>query len=149
LPPQPADRPCRETEPMILFAAVAALLALGYAMMLYTSVRSAPATDARALEISSAIAEGASAFLNRQYRTVAIVGAPIAVILWIAFNRWMAIGFVVGAAASAAAGVLGMRVSVQANVRVAEAAKQGFRSAFDLAFKGGAVTGLMVVGAGL
>jgi K(+)-stimulated pyrophosphate-energized sodium pump len=134
---------------MILFAAVVALLALGYAMMLYTQVRSAPASDPRAIEISNAIAEGASAFLNRQYRTVAIVGAPIAVVLLVAFTKWMALGFVVGALASAAAGILGMRVSVQANVRVAEAAKQGFRAAFDLAFKGGAVTGLMVVGAGL
>jgi K(+)-stimulated pyrophosphate-energized sodium pump len=134
---------------MILFSAIAALVALGFAMMLYTSVRSAPATDARALDISSAIAEGASAFLNRQYRTVGLVGLPIAVILWVAFSWSMALGFVVGALASAAAGVLGMRVSVQANVRVAEAAKQGFRAAFDLAFKGGAVTGLMVVGAAL
>jgi K(+)-stimulated pyrophosphate-energized sodium pump len=134
---------------MILFSAVAALVALGFAMMLYTQVRTSPATDPRALEISNAIAEGAGAFLNRQYRTVAIVGAPITLILWLAFSWWMALGFLVGAAASAAAGVLGMRVSVQANVRVAEAAKQGFRSAFDLAFKGGAVTGLMVVGAGL
>jgi K(+)-stimulated pyrophosphate-energized sodium pump len=134
---------------MILFAAVASLVALGIAMMLYTQVRSAPATDARAIEISNAIAEGAGAFLNRQYRTVAVVGAPIALILWLAFSWWMAVGFVVGALASAAAGILGMRVSVQANVRVAEAAKQGFRAAFDLAFKGGAVTGLMVVGAGL
>ena len=134
---------------MILFSAVAALLALGVAMMLYTQVRSAPATDPRALEISAAIAEGASAFLNRQYRTVAMVGAPIALALLIGFGGWMALGFLVGALASAAAGLLGMRVSVQANVRVAEAAKQGFRAAFDLAFKGGAVTGLMVVGAGL
>jgi K(+)-stimulated pyrophosphate-energized sodium pump len=134
---------------MILFSAVCALVALGFALFLYASVRSAPATDPRAIEISNAIAEGAGAFLNRQYRTVAMVGAPVALLLWIAFSAWMAIGFVVGAAASAAAGIFGMRVSVQANVRVAEAAKQGFRNAFDLAFKGGAVTGLMVVGAGL
>jgi K(+)-stimulated pyrophosphate-energized sodium pump len=134
---------------MIFISAVAALVALGYAMVLYMGVRSAPATDVRALEISAAIAEGAGAFLNRQYRTVAMVGVPIAVVLLIAFGGWMAAGFVAGAVASAAAGIFGMRVSVQANVRVAEAAKQGFRPAFDLAFKGGAVTGLMVVGAGL
>jgi len=134
---------------MIFISAVAALVALGTAMVLYMGVRSAPATDPRALEISAAIAEGAGAFLNRQYRTVAMVGAPIAVLLLIAFGVWMAAGFVVGAVASAAAGIMGMRVSVQANVRVAEAAKQGFRPAFDLAFRGGAVTGLMVVGAGL
>ena len=134
---------------MIFISAVAALVALGTAMVLYMGVRSAPATDPRALEISAAIAEGAGAFLNRQYRTVAMVGVPVAVVLLIAFGGWMAAGFVVGAVASAAAGIMGMRVSVQANVRVAEAAKQGFRPAFALAFKGGAVTGLMVVGAGL
>ncbi|MDJ0865994.1 MAG: sodium-translocating pyrophosphatase [Myxococcota bacterium] len=134
---------------MIFLSLVAALVALGAAVALYTSVRSAPANEQRAIEISDAIAEGAGAFLARQYRTVAIVGVPVAVILWIFFNLWMAMGFLVGAAASAAAGIIGMRVSVQANVRVAEAAKGGFRGAFDLAFRGGAVTGLMVVGAGL
>jgi K(+)-stimulated pyrophosphate-energized sodium pump len=133
----------------IALAFLAAVVALGFAVWLYASVRSAPATDPRALEISGAIAEGASAFLNRQYRTVGIVGLPLALVLLVVFGRWMAAGFVFGAVASAFAGVFGMRVSVQANVRVAEAARQGFRSAFDLAFKGGAVTGLMVVGAGL
>ena len=134
---------------MIFVSLLAALVALGAAVALYSSVRSAPAVDPRALEISGAIAEGASAFLARQYRTVAMVGVPIALVLWIVFGFWMAAGFAVGAAASAAAGIIGMRVSVQANVRVAEAARQGFRSAFALAFRGGAVTGLMVVGAGL
>ena len=134
---------------MIFIALLAALVALGAAVALYGSVRSAPATDPRALEISGAIAEGAAAFLARQYRTVAMVGVPIALVLWIAFGFWMAAGFTVGAVASAAAGIIGMRVSVQANVRVAEAARQGFRGAFALAFRGGAVTGLMVVGAGL
>ncbi|MCL4686198.1 sodium-translocating pyrophosphatase [Myxococcota bacterium] len=133
----------------IALAFLAAVVGLGFAVWLYAGVRGAPATDARALEISSAIAEGAGAFLNRQYRTVAIVGVPIALLLLIVFGRWMAAGFVFGALASAAAGIFGMRVSVQANVRVAEAARSGFRGAFDLAFKGGAVTGLMVVGAGL
>ena len=133
----------------IAFAFLAAVVALGFAVWLYASVRSAPATDPRALEISGAIAEGASAFLNRQYRTVGLVGLPITLILLVVFGWWMAGGFLAGAVASAFAGIFGMRVSVQANVRVAEAARQGFRSAFDLAFKGGAVTGLMVVGAGL
>jgi K(+)-stimulated pyrophosphate-energized sodium pump len=134
---------------MIPLSLVAAMMALAAAVWLYTSVRSAPATDPRALEISSAIAEGASAFLGRQYRTVAAVGVPIALVLWIAFSTWMAVGFLVGSVASAAAGIIGMRVSVQANVRVAEAARSGFAPAFGLAFRGGAVTGLMVVGAGL
>ncbi len=132
-----------------LISLVAAFVALGAAVWLFTTVRSAPATDQRAIEISSAIAEGASAFLLRQYRTVAIVGIPVAFLLWIVFGLWMAAGFTVGAVASASAGIFGMRVSVESNVRVAEAAKNGFSQAFDLAFKGGAVTGLMVVGAGL
>jgi K(+)-stimulated pyrophosphate-energized sodium pump len=134
---------------IVLLALFAALTALVAAYVLYSSVKAASATDERAIEISGAIAEGASAFLARQYRTVAIVGVPIAVLLALVFGMWMAVGFVVGAVASATAGILGMRVSVEANVRVAEAAKSGFRGAFDLAFKGGAVTGLMVVGSGL
>jgi len=83
---------------------VAAVVALGFAVWLYASVRSAPATDPRALEISGAIAEGASAFLNRQYRTVAIVGLPVALLLLVFFGGWMAAGFVFGAVASAFAG---------------------------------------------
>src|SRR5690606_30306031 len=130
-------------------AFLAAVVALGLAAWLYMSVRSAPAQEPRAVEISGAIAEGAKAFLLRQYRTVAIVGLPLLVVLWLAFSWWMALGFLFGAVASAAAGILGMLISVQANVRVAEAARGGFRGAFDLAFKGGSVTGLMVVGFGL
>jgi len=132
-----------------LISLVAAFAALGTAVWLFSSVRSAPAEDQRAIEISGAIAEGATAFLLRQYRTVAMVGVPLALVLWFFFGLWMAAGFAVGAVASAFAGILGMRVSVESNVRVAEAAKNGFAPAFDLAFKGGAVTGLMVVGAGL
>ncbi|MBW2667995.1 MAG: sodium-translocating pyrophosphatase, partial [Deltaproteobacteria bacterium] len=85
----------------------------------------------------------------RQYRNIAMVGVPILAIVWIFLGQWYAIGFVVGALASASAGFIGMNVSVRANVRVAQAAKDGFGKAFSLAFDGGAVTGLMVVGAGL
>jgi K(+)-stimulated pyrophosphate-energized sodium pump len=126
-----------------------AILALIVAFALYRVVRSAPATTPRANEIARAIAEGASAFLNRQYRTVAFVGVPVAIVLTVVLGAWTAAGFVVGALASAAAGILGMRVSVAANVRVAEAAQDGFGPAFRLAFQGGSVTGLMVVGMGL
>jgi K(+)-stimulated pyrophosphate-energized sodium pump len=127
----------------------AALLAIAAGVVLYRKVVAAPATNARALEIAAAIQAGAQAFLNRQYRTVALVGAPIFVVLGVALNWWYAVGFLLGAAASAAAGFVGMAVSVRANVRVAEAASQGFRRAFALAYQGGAVTGLMVVGLGL
>ena len=132
-----------------VLALLASLVAVAWGAKLYSQVQSAPAGNERANEIARAIAQGASAFLNRQYRTVAIVGVPIFLVIGLALNWAYAIGFLVGAVASAAAGFIGMNVSVRANVRVAEAAHTGFSRAFDLAFKGGAVTGLMVVGLGL
>jgi len=134
---------------MVIIAFVAPLLALGTGAWLYRVVLSAPATHERANEIAAAISAGASAFLSRQYRTVAIVGAPILLLIGVALGWWYAGGFLLGAVASATAGFVGMNVSVRANVRVAEAAKSGFSPAFNLAFQGGAVTGLLVVGAGL
>ncbi|HEX5065931.1 MAG TPA: sodium-translocating pyrophosphatase [Myxococcota bacterium] len=130
-------------------ALLASLAAIAVAIGLYRKVVAAPATNPRAAEIASAIRAGAEAFLSRQYRTVAIVGVPILLIIWLFLGKWYALGFVVGSLASAAAGFIGMNVSVRANLRVAEAARSGFGRAFDLAFQGGAVTGLMVVGAGL
>jgi len=134
---------------LIVIAYIASILALVYGVVLYRKVLSAPTSSDKANEIAAAIAEGASAFMNRQYRTVAMVGVPILAIIWIFLGQWYAIGFAVGALASAAAGFIGMNVSIRANLRVAEAAKDGFAKAFGLAFDGGAVTGLMVVGAGL
>ena len=134
---------------LIASASVSAGVALLVATLLYLRIRSRAVEAGLPAEISAAIAEGATAFLNRQYRTVALVGLPLAVLLFAVYGAWMAAGFAVGAVASAAAGILGMRVSVLSNVRVAEAAKTGFAPAFGLAFRGGAVTGLMVVGFGL
>ena len=135
---------------MITFISfVAALAALYVGFRTYQQVALAPTSTERANEVAQAISEGATAFLSRQYRTVAMVGVPILAIVWLALGHWYAVGFVVGALASAAAGFIGMNVSVRANVRVARAASDGFGPAFGLAFQGGAVTGLMVVGLGL
>jgi K(+)-stimulated pyrophosphate-energized sodium pump len=134
---------------MTTIAFIASILALAYGVVLYRKVLAAPRCTDRANDIAAAIAEGAGAFLSRQYRTVAMVGVPVFLIILVFLGKWYALGFVVGAVASAAAGFIGMNVSVRANVRVAQAAKDGFGGAFALAFDGGAVTGLMVVGAGL
>jgi K(+)-stimulated pyrophosphate-energized sodium pump len=132
-----------------IMAFAASIVAVVVGLALYRKVLAAPATNPTANEIASAISEGATAFLSRQYRTIAMVGFPMIFILGFALGWWYSFGFVMGAVASAAAGFLGMNVSVRANVRVAEAAASGFRNAFALAFEGGAVTGLMVVGLGL
>jgi K(+)-stimulated pyrophosphate-energized sodium pump len=133
----------------IVLALLSSLVAIAVGIGLYRRVVAAPTSTERANEIAAAIRAGAEAFLSRQYRTVAMVGGPILLLILIALGRWYALGFVVGSLASAAAGFIGMNVSVRANLRVAEAARSGFGRAFDLAFQGGTVTGLMVVGAGL
>ncbi|MBI2642180.1 MAG: sodium-translocating pyrophosphatase [Candidatus Wildermuthbacteria bacterium] len=136
---------------MTLFPLFASLLSIGYASLLAALVLRAPAGESLMKEIAKAIQEGASAYLKRQYRTIALVAVLIFVILWFVFpeNSAVAFGFLVGAAASALAGFLGMMISVRANIRVAEAAKSTLEKAFSLAFKGGAVTGFFVVGLAL
>ena len=125
------------------------LLGVLYAIIIAGVVKGAPAGDARMQEISNAIKEGAVAYLNRQLKSVGIAGGIIFIIIFATMGAKTAIGFLIGATASYAAGYIGMRVSVLANVRVAEAAKKGMAAGLSLAFKGGSVTGMIVAGLAL
>ncbi|MDI6895934.1 sodium-translocating pyrophosphatase [Methanocella conradii] len=127
-------------------AGILALIAAGY--FAYSVLRENPGTE-RMRQISGAVQEGAMAFLNRQYRTIAIFAVIIFIILGFAISWYVAGGFVLGAVLSAAAGYIGMNISVRSNVRTAEAAKGGLAKALSVAVRGGSVTGLAVVGLGL
>ena len=133
----------------IIFAIVSSILAIVYGAILARNIIKKPTGNERMAEISSAIQAGAKAYLNRQYKTISIIGLVLFVILWLVLGFVSAIGFVVGAVLSALAGYIGMNVSVRTNVRTTEAAKNGLASALSLAFKGGSVTGLLVVGLAL
>ncbi len=133
----------------MLIIPIIALLSLVFAFFLIQTIKRAPSGSGKMIEISHAIREGATAFLKRQYKAVGLVAVIIFLILLLSFGIKTAAGFVVGAVASAISGIIGMLVSTQANVRVAEAAKKGLKSAFSISFKGGSVTGFLVVGLGL
>ena len=135
--------------PALIFALTASALAIIWGIVLILWILKQPAGNERMQAIARAIEEGARAYLRRQNRTVAVIGLLVAVILWLTLGVKIAVGFLVGAILSAAAGYIGMSISVKANVRTAEAARHGMQKALGLAVKGGAVTGLLVVGLAL
>ena len=140
---------------IVLFAVVAAFVGIAYGVYLIQWILKLDEGSDKMKAIARAIQEGANAYLNRQYTTVAYVAAGIFVILWLAglwspkFGLLTAVGFLIGAVTSASAGYVGMKVAVRANVRTAQAAHGGLNAALQVAFKGGAVTGLLLIGLGL
>ena len=127
----------------------AGLLAIIYGYITATQILSASPGNSKMQYIASAIQEGARAYLKRQYRTIAIVGIIILFIITIALGPWVGIGFFIGAFLSGAAGYIGMLISVQANVRTAEASRKGLASGLNIGFKSGAITGMLVAGLAL
>ena len=137
------------TETIMYYIIAAGILSIVYGFITGRNILNSSSGNAKMLEIASAIQEGASAYLNRQYKTIAMVGVVVLIIITILFSPLVGLGYLIGAALSGIAGYVGMLVSVQANVRTAEASRKSLASGLSIAFKSGAVTGMLVAGLAL